>query len=184
MRKAMPLGLFLLLMACSSPPSASPHYVLVSQAGSSTVAVVDPIQNRTVSFQPNNLETTDTNLRVVVTPLDPTKDDAALPGDLIAGGASPTPLGAVTFAEFSILDSQNRRINLKPGSSAIVELPIPPELRSQYKIGDKIHCYAYNPQNSRWTVMLNAFSGALSGGDLDITDNITGIGMQGNTVSA
>ena len=150
MRKAMPLGLFLLLMACSSAPSASPRYALVSQAGSSTVAVVDPIQNRTVSFQPNSLDTTDPNLRVVVTPLDPTKEDAALPGDLIAGGASPTPLGAVTFAEFSILDSQNRRINLKPGSSAVVELPIPPELRSRYKIGDKIHCYAYNPQTGRW----------------------------------
>lgn len=103
-----------------------------------------------VIFSPNSLNTTDTNLRVVVTPLDPTKEDSALPGDLIAGGASPTPLGAVTFAEFSILDSQNRRINLKPGSNAIVELPIPPELRSRYKIGDKIHCYAYNPQTGRW----------------------------------
>jgi hypothetical protein len=103
-----------------------------------------------VIFQPNSLNTADTNLRVVVTPLDPTKEDSALPGDLIAGGASPTPLAAVTFAEFSILDSQNRRINLKPGSSAIVELPIPPELRSRYKIGDKIHCYAYNPQTGRW----------------------------------
>jgi len=103
-----------------------------------------------VIFSPNSLNTTDANLRVVVTPLDPTKEDGALPGDLIAGGASPTPLGAVTFAEFSILDSQNRRINLKPGSNAIVELPIPPELRSRYKIGDKIHCYAYNPQTGRW----------------------------------
>ncbi len=103
-----------------------------------------------VIFQPNSLNSTDPNLRVVVTPLDPTKEDSALPGDLIAGGASPTPLGAVTFAEFSILDSQNRRVNLKPGSSAIVELPIPPELRSRYKIGDKIHCYAYNPQTGRW----------------------------------
>ncbi|MCS7068000.1 MAG: DUF4249 family protein [Meiothermus sp.] len=103
-----------------------------------------------VIFQPNSLNTTDTNLRVVVTPLDPTKEDAALPGDLVAGGASPTPLAPVTFAEFSILDSQNRRINLKPGSSAIVELPIPPELRSRYRIGDKIHCYAYNPQTGRW----------------------------------
>jgi len=103
-----------------------------------------------VIFQPNSLNTTDTNLRVVVTPLDPTKEDSALPGDLIAGGASPIPLGAVTFAEFSILDSQNRRINLRPGSNAIVELPIPPELRSRYKIGDKIHCYAYNPQTGRW----------------------------------
>jgi len=36
------------LAACSSPPTARPHYLLVSQAGSSTVAVVDPVQGRTV----------------------------------------------------------------------------------------------------------------------------------------
>jgi DNA-binding beta-propeller fold protein YncE len=43
----MLLGLTL-LVACSSPPSARPHYVLVSQAGSSTVAVIDPVQGQTV----------------------------------------------------------------------------------------------------------------------------------------
>ncbi|WP_337869432.1 carboxypeptidase regulatory-like domain-containing protein [Meiothermus sp.] len=139
----------------------SAQTVLVALKKDGTEQSYNPTQARTlfqrteagpyaVIFQPNSLETTDTNLRVVVTPLDPTKEDAALPGDLVAGGASPTPLAPVTFAEFSILDSQNRRINLKPGSSAIVELPIPPELRSQYKIGDKIHCYAYNPQTGRW----------------------------------
>ncbi|HEU4743180.1 MAG TPA: carboxypeptidase regulatory-like domain-containing protein [Meiothermus sp.] len=101
-----------------------------------------------VIFQPNSLDTSDTNLKVVITPLDPTKEDAALPGDLIAGGA--TPLAAVTFAEFSILDSSGKKVNLKSGSSAIVELPIPPELRGQYPLGAKIHCYAYNPQTGRW----------------------------------
>jgi hypothetical protein len=34
-----------------------------------------------------------------------------------------------------------------------------------------------------YTVMLNAFSGAFDGGNLDITDNITGIGMQGKIFS-
>ncbi len=141
--------------------ASSAQTVLVALKKDGTEQSYNPTQARTlfqrteagpyaVIFQPNSLDTTDTNLRVVVTPLDPTKEDAALPGDLVAGGASPTPLAPVTFAEFSILDSQNRRVNLKPGSSAIVELPIPPELRSQYKIGDKIHCYAYNPQTGRW----------------------------------
>jgi hypothetical protein len=139
----------------------SAQTVLVALKKDGTEQSYNPTQARTlfqsteagpyaVIFQPNSLNTTDTNLRVVVTPLDPTKEDSALPGDLVAGGASPTPLAPVTFAEFSILDSQNRRINLKPGSSAIVEMPIPPELRSRYKIGDKIHCYAYNPQTGRW----------------------------------
>ncbi|WP_333659927.1 carboxypeptidase regulatory-like domain-containing protein [Meiothermus cerbereus] len=141
--------------------ASSAQTVLVALKKDGAEQSYDPTQARTlfqrteagpyaVIFQPNSLDTTDTNLRVVVTPLDPTKEDSALPGDLVAGGASSTPLAPVTFAEFSILDSQNRRINLKPGSSAIVELPIPPELRSQYKIGDKIHCYAYNPQTGRW----------------------------------
>ncbi|WP_333659928.1 hypothetical protein [Meiothermus cerbereus] len=47
MQRVFFLGL-LLLMACSSVPPSSPHYVLVSQAGSSTVAVIDPVQGRTV----------------------------------------------------------------------------------------------------------------------------------------
>lgn len=47
MRKAMLLG-WVLLTACSGVPAVSPHYVLVSQAGSSTVAVVDPVQGKTL----------------------------------------------------------------------------------------------------------------------------------------
>lgn len=46
MRGAIWLAL-VLLVSCSGPPQRS-HYVLVSQAGSSTVAVVDPVQGRTV----------------------------------------------------------------------------------------------------------------------------------------
>ncbi|GIW34854.1 YncE family protein [Meiothermus sp.] len=47
MRIGMLLGL-VGLVACSSPPLARPHYVLVSQAGSSTVAVIDPTQGKTI----------------------------------------------------------------------------------------------------------------------------------------
>jgi hypothetical protein len=103
-----------------------------------------------VIFPPNSLDTTDTNLRVSVTPLDPTKEAAALPGNLVAGGALPTPLAAVTFAEFSILDSAGKRVNLKSSASAVVELPIPPSLRAQYPLGSTIHCYAYNPVTGKW----------------------------------
>ncbi len=46
MRGASWLAL-VLLVSCSGPPQRS-HYVLVSQAGSSTVAVVDPVQGRTI----------------------------------------------------------------------------------------------------------------------------------------
>ncbi|WP_018466982.1 carboxypeptidase regulatory-like domain-containing protein [Calidithermus timidus] len=100
-----------------------------------------------VIFAPGSLDTTDTNLKVLITPLDPTKEDQALPGQLRAGSS---PLIPVTFAEFSILDSSGRRVNLKAGASAIVELPIPPELRKAYPLGTKIHCYAYNPQTGQW----------------------------------
>ncbi len=103
-----------------------------------------------VIFAPNSLNSADSNLRVSVTPLDPTKEASALPGDLVAGGASPTPLSAVTFAEFSILDSAGKRVNLKPGSNATVELPIPPSLRTQYPLGSTIHCYAFNPDTGKW----------------------------------
>jgi hypothetical protein len=103
-----------------------------------------------VIFEPNTLDTTETNLKVSVTPLDPTKEGAALPGDLIAGGASPSPLDSVTFAEFRVLDSAGNRVNLKPQASAIVELPIPLSLRADYPLGSKIHCYAYNPQTGKW----------------------------------
>ncbi|RIH81149.1 Carboxypeptidase regulatory-like domain protein [Calidithermus terrae] len=116
-----------------------------------------------VIFAAGSLATADANLRVVITPLDPTKEGQALPGQLRAGS---NPLIPVTFAEFSILDSAGRRINLKPGASAIVELPIPPELRGAYPIGAKIHCYAYNPETGQWedfvegTVELSSVDGS------------------------
>jgi hypothetical protein len=103
-----------------------------------------------VILAPNSLETTDTNLMVSITPLDPTKEREALPGNLVSGGATPSLLVPVTFAEFSILDSTGKRVNLKAGSSAQVELPIPPSLRSQYPAGAKIHCYSYDPSTGKW----------------------------------
>jgi hypothetical protein len=115
-----------------------------------------------VIFMPDSLDTSDTNLKVSVTPLDPTTEEAALPGDLVAGGSSPTALQAVTFAEFSIIDSSGKRVNLKAGSSAIVELPIPLALRGDYPLDSKIHCYAYDPTTGKWedfvegTVMLSS----------------------------
>ncbi len=95
-----------------------------------------------VIFQANRFDTTDTNLKISITPLDPTKERTALPGSLVTGGASPSLLLPVTFAEFSILDSAGKRVNLKSSASGLVELPIPPSLRSAYPNGTKIHCYA------------------------------------------
>lgn len=103
-----------------------------------------------VIFTPDSLDTEDTELHVSVTPLDPTSESAALPGDLIAGGDEQTPLAAVTFAEFAIYDSEGNRVNLKPSESAIVELPIPQSLRASYPEGSKIHCYSYNPESGKW----------------------------------
>lgn len=153
-------------------PGYAPGYATAQSVSSAQTAIIalkkegalqtyDATQARTLSqkteagpyaviFSPNSLNTSDTNLRVSVTPLDPTKEQAALPGDLVAGGATPTPLSAVTFAEFSILDSAGGRVNLKPSSSATVELPIPLSLRSQYPLGSTIHCYAYNPDTGKW----------------------------------
>jgi len=99
---------------------------------------------------PNSLETTDTQLTVAITPLDPTKEREALPGSLVTGGATSSVLLPVTFAEFSILDSAGNRVNLKSSASAQVELPIPPSLRSAYPIDTKIHCYAYDPTTGKW----------------------------------
>jgi hypothetical protein len=99
---------------------------------------------------PNSLDTTDTNLKVSITPLDPTKERQALPGSLVTGGANPSLLLPVTFAEFTVLDSSGRRLNLKPSASAIVELPIPPSLRSTYPLGTKIHCYSYDGAAGAW----------------------------------
>jgi len=98
----------------------------------------------------DSLETTDPNLRVAITPIDPTRESEALPGSLVSGGTTPSVLIPVTFAEFSILDSAGNRVNLKSSASAQVELPIPPSLRSTYAIGDKIHCYAYDPLTGKW----------------------------------
>jgi hypothetical protein len=103
-----------------------------------------------VKFQANSLDTTDTNLQVSITPLDPTKEREALPGSLVSGGAMSSLLVPVTFAEFSILDSAGKRVNLKAAASAEVELPIPPSLRSTYPLGSKIHCYAYDPGTGKW----------------------------------
>lgn len=103
-----------------------------------------------VIFQPSTLNTTDTNLMVSVTPLDPTKERKALPGNLVSGGANPAPLIPVTFAEFTITDSHGARVNLKPSASATVELPIPPSLRASYPAGSKIHCYSYDGATGAW----------------------------------
>ena len=103
-----------------------------------------------VILEPNSLDTDDTNLTVSITPLDPTKESDALPGLLLSGGAKPSLLVPVTFAEFSILDSNGKRVNLKPSASAQVELPIPPELRADYPLDTKIHCYAYDPTTGKW----------------------------------
>jgi hypothetical protein len=103
-----------------------------------------------VILAPNSLDTTDTNLKVSITPLDPTKEREALPGNLVSGGATSSLLIPVTFAEFTILDSTGKRVNLKPSASAQVELPIPPSLRAAYPAGAKIHCYAYDPSTGKW----------------------------------
>lgn len=102
-----------------------------------------------VIFQPNTLDSADLNLRVSVTPLDPTKEEAALPGELTSGESMLAPL---TFAEFTILDSAGNHVNLKAGSEAVVELPIPPSLRdrAEYAQGQTIHCYSFNPATGQW----------------------------------
>lgn len=103
-----------------------------------------------VIFEPDSLDTDDTDLTVSITPLDPTKERDALPGTLTAGGKTPSLLIPVTFAEFTILDSKGKRVNLKPSATAQVELPIPPQLRADYPLGAKIHCYAYDPDTGKW----------------------------------
>jgi len=118
-----------------------------------------------VIFEPNSLDTDDTDLTVSITPLDPTKEREALPGLLLAGGKTPSLLVPVTFAEFSILDSSGKRVNLKASASAQVELPIPPQLRADYPLDTKIHCYAYDPETGKWedfvegTVQLSSVDG-------------------------
>ena len=117
--------------------------------GSATIYQSTEAGPYAVIFSANSLDTSDTDLRVSVTPLDPTKEAEALPGDLVTEDALLTPL---TFAEFSIFDSQDRRVNLRAGASATVELPVPPSLRNlpQYELGKVIHCYSYNPETGQW----------------------------------
>src|SRR4029079_545069 len=103
-----------------------------------------------VKLQPGSLDSSDTNLKVAITPLDPTKEREALPGSLVSGGATPSLLVPVTFAEFTILDSAGKRVNLLPSATAQVALPIPPQLRADYPLGEKIHCYAYDPATGKW----------------------------------
>jgi len=118
-----------------------------------------------VILEPNSLDSDDTELTVSITPLDPTKERDALPGTLLAGGKTPQLLIPVTFAEFSILDSKGKRVNLRSSASAQVELPIPPQLRADYPLGAKIHCYAYDPATGKWedfvegTVQLSTVDG-------------------------
>jgi hypothetical protein len=147
------------LVALKKEGSAQPYNPTTNQ----TLYQMTEAGPYAVIFAAGSLETSDTNLRVVITPLDPTKDGQALPGQLRAGS---NPLIPVTFAEFSILDSSGRRVKLKAGASAIVELPIPPELREAYPLGTKIHCYAYNPETGQWedfvegTVELSSVDGS------------------------
>jgi hypothetical protein len=101
-----------------------------------------------VTFLANSLDSTDANLKVSITPVDPTKEASVLPGSLVT--TSDSVLDPVTFAEFSILDSAGNRVQLKSGQSATVELPIPVKLRGTYPLDSKIHCYAFNPTTGAW----------------------------------
>lgn len=117
-----------------------------------------------VIFQPDTLNSNDVNLRVSVTPLDPTIESDVLPGEL---GKSDVMLTPLTFAEFTILDSKGNHVNLRPGSEAVVELPIPPTLRDrpEYALGETIHCYSFNPETGQWedfvegTIVLSSVDG-------------------------
>jgi hypothetical protein len=116
-----------------------------------------------LTLSANSLDTsvtTDTTLSVNITPLDPTKEVNALPGNLVSGGSQ--VLLPVTFAEFSIQDSVGTRINLNAAASATVELPIPPALRANYPDGSIIHCYAYDPVTGQWADFVNGTVGPSS----------------------
>lgn len=139
--------------------SEKPESTLVTMKKRGALQSLSPSANRTLSqsteagpyavtFVAGSLDTTDSSLRVSITPVDPTKEAAVLPGSLVT--ASSTVLFPVTFAEFSILDSSGVRVQLKSGQSATVELPIPPRLRDQYPLGAKIHCYAFNAATGAW----------------------------------
>jgi hypothetical protein len=98
-------------------------------------------------LRPNTLDTADRNLQVAITPVDPTREFPALPGELTSDGM---PLVPLTFAEYTILDESGNRVNLRADSEAIVELPIPIELRAHYEMGRMIHCFSYNPVTGQW----------------------------------
>ena len=122
-------------------------------ANTTTISQTTEAGPYAVIFTPGTLNTTDPNLKVSVTPLDPTKESSVLPGNLTAAAATSTVmLAPLTFAEFSVFDSTGARVNLKPGSQAIVEMPIPPDLRANaaYQLGATIHCYSYNPTTGQW----------------------------------
>ncbi len=121
-----------------------------STSSARTLSEVTEAGPYAVILEPDSLDTDDTELTISITPLDPTKEGDALPGTLVAGGATSTLLVPVTFAEFSILDSNGERVNLRDSASAIVELPIPPALRDEYPLDSKIHCYAYDPSTGKW----------------------------------
>ncbi|HEY3593612.1 MAG TPA: hypothetical protein VGL13_07055, partial [Polyangiaceae bacterium] len=121
-----------------------------SAGASQTLSEKTEVGPYALMLSPDSLDTTDTDLQVAITPLDPTKERDALPGNLVSGGTDPTLLLPVTFAEFSIVDSTGKRVNLKSSASAQVELPIPAALRADYPPATKIHCYAYDPTTGKW----------------------------------
>lgn len=128
----------------------------------------NPTANSTLSFTTEagpyaliltagSLNTTDTNLKVSVTPLDPVKESSVLPSGLAdSTGSSTVMLVPLTFADFSIFDSSGNRVQLKSGAHATVEMPIPPDLRSkpEYQVDlvtpKIVHCYSYNPATGKW----------------------------------
>lgn len=141
--------------------AASAQTVLVALKKEGAKQNYDPSQTKTLSerteagpyaviFTPNSLDSSDPNLKISITPVDPIKELSALPGQLVTGGTTASALDAVTFAEFSILDSSGKKVNLKASANAIVELPIPASLRASYPLGAKIHCYSYNPDTGKW----------------------------------
>ncbi len=141
--------------------SGAPGPVLVTLKKQGALNTYDPRTALTLSerteagpyallLEADTLDTSETSLTIAITPVDPTKESQALPGSLVSGGSTPGVLLPVTFAEFTLLDSTGRRINLKSSASATVELPIPPSLRATYPAGTKIHCYAYDPSTGKW----------------------------------
>jgi hypothetical protein len=122
-------------------PTAAATFVEKTEAGSYTLALDANSIDLTGSTPPYT---------VSITPLDPTKQAGALPGNLDASGAGTSVLLPVTFAEYSILDSAGKRLNLKSTASATVELPLPAALRASYPETTTIHCYAYSPTAGSW----------------------------------